>query len=165
MSTAATSNRPSGSIFAGGNFTQPTRSSSLFSLFFFSLDSKFKQQRLNAWKPVLTPQTVLPLFFAVAVVFIALGAALLSASNTVTEFEVDYSDCNDTLTSNGLCKDLLESDPGCFKEQKMKRVQWLIFFFFLSFCLLFFFLCFSFQQPTPSTMGLPSGALAACLSS
>ena len=49
---------------------------------------------------------------------LALGAALLSASNTVTEFEVDYSDCNDTLTSNGLCKDLLESDPGCFSRNK-----------------------------------------------
>ena len=47
------------------------------------LDGKFKQQKLRAWKPILTPQSVLPNVLLIGVVFIAVGAALFSASNSV----------------------------------------------------------------------------------
>ena len=48
-----------------------------------SLDSKFKQQQLPAWKPILTPKTTLPLFYVIGVIFIIFGAVLLVASNAV----------------------------------------------------------------------------------
>eukprot|EP01147_Barroeca_monosierra_P004539 gene4539-8563_t len=46
-------------------------------------DTKFKQQKLPAWKPILTPKTVLPNVAVVGVVFIAVGIALYLGSNSV----------------------------------------------------------------------------------
>ena len=59
-------------------------------------DTAFRQQRLKAWQPILTPKTVLPLFFVVGVIFAPIGGALLYASAKVREIRIDYSDCNAT---------------------------------------------------------------------
>jgi len=45
--------------------------------------SAFKQQRLKAWQPILTPKTVLPAFFAIGIAFIPIGVGLLYSSNLV----------------------------------------------------------------------------------
>ena len=50
---------------------------------FLFLDTKFKQQKLPAWQPILTAGTVLPAFFAIGIAFIPLGIALLVTSNGV----------------------------------------------------------------------------------
>jgi len=50
----------------------------------FVLDTAFKQQRLKAWQPILTPKTVLPTFFIVGIIFAPLGGLLLYASNNVS---------------------------------------------------------------------------------
>lgn len=52
-----------------------------------------KQQRLPAWQPILTANTVLPLFFVVGGVFVVLGSIILHFSNTVDEFSYDYTYC------------------------------------------------------------------------
>ena len=54
--------------------------SSLFS------DTKFKQQKLPAWQPIMTAGTVLPAFFAIGICFIPLGIGLLISSNNVSPF-------------------------------------------------------------------------------
>ncbi|KAF9417198.1 hypothetical protein BGZ94_010019, partial [Podila epigama] len=54
----------------------------------------FKQQRLKAWQPILTPKTVLPTFILVGILFAPLGGLLLWASDTVAEIVVDYTNCN-----------------------------------------------------------------------
>lgn len=59
-------------------------------------NTAFRQQRLKAWQPILTPKTVLPLFFAVGVVFAPIGGLLLWASSQVKELSIDYSQCNST---------------------------------------------------------------------
>lgn len=56
-------------------------------------NTAFRQQRLKAWQPILTPKTVLPLFFAVAVVFAPLGGVMLWASSQIQEITIDYSHC------------------------------------------------------------------------
>lgn len=56
-------------------------------------NTAFRQQRLKAWQPILTPKTVLPLFFAIGVVFAPIGGLLLYASSTVQELKIDYSNC------------------------------------------------------------------------
>jgi hypothetical protein len=48
-------------------------------------ESKFKQQLLPAWKPILSPHTVLPVFFFVGVLFIGLGAGLLVTSEKASQ--------------------------------------------------------------------------------
>ncbi|KAI0999878.1 Meiotically up-regulated 89 protein [Podosphaera aphanis] len=56
-------------------------------------NTAFRQQRLKAWQPILTPKTVLPLFFAIGVIFAPIGGGLLYASAKVQELRIDYSNC------------------------------------------------------------------------
>merc|ERR1712054_454355 len=65
-------------------------------------NTAFRQQRLKAWQPILTPKTVLPLFFAIGVIFAPIGGLLLWASSEVQEILIDYTDCNTTAP---LCPD------------------------------------------------------------
>ena len=63
-------------------------------------NTAFKQQRLKAWQPILTPKTVLPIFFAVGIIFAPIGGLLLWASAMVQELSIDYTDCNSTATAD-----------------------------------------------------------------
>ncbi|KAK3101562.1 hypothetical protein FSP39_004500 [Pinctada imbricata] len=73
-------------------------------------DTKFKQQKLPAWQPILTAGTVLPAFFAIGIAFIPLGIALLVTSNGVKEFVYDYTFCKDANATDGsTCSAKLES--------------------------------------------------------
>ncbi len=47
-------------------------------------DTKFKQQKLPAWQPIMTAGNVLPAFFAIGICFIPLGVGLLVSSNNVS---------------------------------------------------------------------------------
>ncbi|KAL7319327.1 alkylphosphocholine resistance protein lem3 [Mucor circinelloides] len=57
-------------------------------------DGPFRQQKLPAWQPVLTPRTVLPTFFAVGILFMPIGGLLYWSSNKVNEIMIDYTACN-----------------------------------------------------------------------
>ncbi|CDW57591.1 CDC50 domain containing protein [Trichuris trichiura] len=46
--------------------------------------SKFRQQKLKAWQPILTAGSVLPTFFLIGVVFVPVGVVLLVASDSVS---------------------------------------------------------------------------------
>ncbi|KAL5083498.1 hypothetical protein Trisim1_001375 [Trichoderma cf. simile WF8] len=56
-------------------------------------NTAFRQQRLKAWQPILTPKTVLPLFFAIGVIFAPIGGLLFYASTQVQEIRLDYTHC------------------------------------------------------------------------
>ncbi|KAG0295047.1 hypothetical protein BGZ97_004913 [Linnemannia gamsii] len=58
-----------------------------------SANTAFKQQRLKAWQPILTPKTVLPTFILVGILFAPIGGLLLWASDTVAEVVIDYTQC------------------------------------------------------------------------
>lgn len=62
--------------------------------------SRFKQQRLPAWRPVPTILSIIIIFAVFGVVFIALGVIVLIYLKKVKSYEVDYTDC------------LLVSDPS-----------------------------------------------------
>lgn len=64
-------------------------------------NTAFRQQRLKAWQPILTPKTVLPLFFCIAIIFAPLGGVMLYASNTVQELRIDYSHCENMANTTG----------------------------------------------------------------
>jgi hypothetical protein len=53
-------------------------------------DTAFKQQRLPAWQPILSPPWVISCFFLVAFVFIPIGVLVILASNQVVEMEQRY---------------------------------------------------------------------------
>lgn len=56
-------------------------------------NTAFRQQRLKAWQPILTPKTVLPLFFTIGIIFAPIGGLLLYASSQVQEIKLDYTNC------------------------------------------------------------------------
>jgi len=70
-------------------------------------DSKFKQQALPAWQPILTAGTVLPTFFVIGVAFIPIGVGLMYFSNQVKEVIIDYTDCN-KLGTQTKCSDEIQ---------------------------------------------------------
>ncbi|KAJ8410023.1 hypothetical protein AAFF_G00210640 [Aldrovandia affinis] len=62
-------------------------------------NSAFKQQRLPAWSPSLTANTVLPFFFFMGVLCVLLGVWLLLTVKGTQEIKVDYTDAG----TCGLC--------------------------------------------------------------
>lgn len=56
-------------------------------------NTAFRQQRLKAWQPILTPKTVIPLFFAIGIICAPIGGLLIWASAGVKYFSIDYTDC------------------------------------------------------------------------
>lgn len=56
-------------------------------------NTAFRQQRLKAWQPILTPKTVLPLFFTIGIIFAPIGGLLLYASAQVQEIRLEYTTC------------------------------------------------------------------------
>ncbi|OBZ88965.1 Meiotically up-regulated gene 89 protein [Choanephora cucurbitarum] len=58
-------------------------------------DGAFRQQRLPAWQPVLTPRTVLPTLFIVGILFCPAGGLLWWNSNRVDQIMINYSYCQD----------------------------------------------------------------------
>jgi len=59
-------------------------------------DSAFKQQRLKAWQPLLTPFWVITTFFVIGVLFLILGGFIVKYSKDVVEIEKQYdnqADC------------------------------------------------------------------------
>nr|CAG8466090.1 6657_t:CDS:2 [Entrophospora candida]CAG8510777.1 4766_t:CDS:2 [Entrophospora candida] len=49
-------------------------------------NTAFKQQRLKAWQPILTPKTVLPTFFIIGIIFAPLGGLLFWATPIYPDF-------------------------------------------------------------------------------
>ncbi|KAJ2743167.1 alkylphosphocholine resistance protein lem3 [Coemansia sp. BCRC 34301] len=62
-------------------------------------NTAFKQQRLRAWQPLLTPKSVLPTFFIIGIIFAPIGGWLLWASERVNELRIDYTNCDKLGTS------------------------------------------------------------------
>lgn len=57
------------------------------------VDSDFKQQRLPAWQPLLTPKWVILTFLIVGCAFIPIGILIVTASEDVTELSQRYDQC------------------------------------------------------------------------
>jgi len=81
-------------------------------------DSKFRQQALRAWQPILTAGTVLPTFFVIGVAFIPIGVGLIYFSNEVHEVTYDYTTCTSTTAADQTCANVLEEnkDAQCSCE-------------------------------------------------
>lgn len=58
-------------------------------------NTAFRQQRLKAWQPILTPKTVLPLFFVIGIIFAPIGGLLFWANTQVKEIRIEYTNCAD----------------------------------------------------------------------
>jgi hypothetical protein len=65
-------------------------------------NTAFKQQRLKAWQPILTPKTVLPTLFIIGILFAPIGALLIWGNSKVTEMTFEYTDCDTVEPSESL---------------------------------------------------------------
>lgn len=74
-------------------------------------DSAFKQQRLPAWKTMLTARTALPPFFIIGVASIIVGFDLLYISDKIREHIIDYTYCTQIGTLNTTCFDVIRTNP------------------------------------------------------
>lgn len=51
------------------------------------VSNPFKQQKLPAWQPILTPKAVIVSFFVIGLIFVPLGIGLVFSSNMVNELQ------------------------------------------------------------------------------
>ncbi|CAG8708410.1 13179_t:CDS:2 [Racocetra persica] len=66
-------------------------------------NSAFKQQRLSAFQPIITPKTVFPVFLVIAAIFAPLGGILYYLNDKASELSIDYTHCEtDALNDFGL---------------------------------------------------------------
>ncbi|CAG8499033.1 1004_t:CDS:2 [Cetraspora pellucida] len=56
-------------------------------------NSAFKQQRLSAFQPIITPKTAFPLFIVIATIFAPLGGILYYFNDKASELSIDYTRC------------------------------------------------------------------------
>ncbi|KAG8694843.1 hypothetical protein FRC08_008229 [Ceratobasidium sp. 394] len=62
-------------------------------------NTAFKQQRLKAWQPILTPKTVLPILFIVGLCFAPIGGLLIWGSGNVSQITLEYTGCENAGSS------------------------------------------------------------------
>ncbi|CAF0722003.1 unnamed protein product [Brachionus calyciflorus] len=73
-------------------------------------ETDFYQQKLNAWKPLLTPKFVINLFLICSILFIPISIILFFTSNSIYEAKYDYTDCLDYNNKSYTChKQLLQN--------------------------------------------------------
>lgn len=75
-------------------------------------NSKFKQQQLPAWQPILTAGTVLPTFFVIGIAFVPIGVGLMYFSDQVHEKVHNYEECKsvDALNSGTACSKVIANE-------------------------------------------------------
>lgn len=107
-------------------------------------NTAFRQQRLLAYTPILTPKTVLPLFFAIGIIFGPIGGLLLYASSKVSiplfprllgincmaqvqEIAIDYTHCVNQANSNNFTdipNNLVSTSFSSSNSTGATRPQW-----------------------------------------
>ena len=83
--------------------------------------SRFKQQKLPAWRPVPTITSTTITFVSFGIIFIILGIIILVYSHKIKEYKKKYSDlCNDHLNISDYYKNS-EVDPNCVIELEVEK--------------------------------------------
>ncbi|KAF4320647.1 hypothetical protein BBO99_00005441 [Phytophthora kernoviae] len=74
-------------------------------------DTPFKQQKLKAWQPILTPNWVIGTFAVVGLIFIPIGIVLHTESDNVVEYSIQYDgDGMSTADSSNI----VDLGSGCY---------------------------------------------------
>ncbi|KAH7484774.1 hypothetical protein KRP22_005938 [Phytophthora ramorum] len=72
-------------------------------------DTPFKQQKLKAWQPILTPNWVIGTFAVVGLIFIPIGIVLHTESDNVVEYSIQYDGDGVAESSN-----IVDLGSGCY---------------------------------------------------
>lgn len=79
-------------------------------------NTAFRQQRLKAWQPILSPQSVLPLLIFVACIFAPIGIGLIVSATNVQDLVINYTDCQAKANAQGF-----EEIPSKYVHYHFKR--------------------------------------------
>jgi len=74
-------------------------------------DAPFRQQRLPAWQPILSPPYVISCFLLITAIFIPIGGVILSASSSVVEHIVPYDSV--PVADPALCAMINKDNCSC----------------------------------------------------
>jgi hypothetical protein len=78
-------------------------------------NTAFRQQRLKAWQPVLTPKVVIPLYLVLGIIFTPIGGILFWRYMSVPSLTINYTNCiNQTL-------DKTQEMPGDLVKASFKK--------------------------------------------
>ncbi|XP_055331891.1 cell cycle control protein 50A-like isoform X2 [Paramacrobiotus metropolitanus] len=77
-------------------------------------NTRFKQQQLPAWQPMLTARSVLPFLVAIGLAFIPIGIALYLSASNVVEVITEYTDC--MAPNKEPCSNETYIQPNCVCE-------------------------------------------------
>jgi len=80
-------------------------------------DSDFRQQRLRAWQPLLTPVYITGIFLCVGVVFCVIGAIILTTTYRIVELKQRYDNLPTSSSSSSTCSAQSATSspsPSCF---------------------------------------------------
>ncbi|XP_066562327.1 transmembrane protein 30C [Amia ocellicauda] len=76
-------------------------------------NTAFKQQKLPAWSPSLTAQTVLPFFYLIGLLCVLMGIWLYLTVTATQEMKIDYTDIDNCSACYELRKDSHNSTKEC----------------------------------------------------
>nr|GAT55501.1 transcription regulator [Mycena chlorophos] len=86
-------------------------------------NTAFKQQRLKAWQPILTPKTVLPTLFIVGILFGPIGGLLIWGSSLVSEMTFEYTNCQNEPAASSLDAVSLSAMPSSAYSYKLRSAD------------------------------------------
>ncbi|CAI1882951.1 hypothetical protein SEUBUCD646_0C01610 [Saccharomyces eubayanus] len=87
-------------------------------------NTAFRQQRLKAWQPILTPQSVLPLLILVACIFTPIGIGLIVSATKVQDLTINYSHCDTKASINAFTDVPKKYTKYHFKNKVESKPQW-----------------------------------------
>ncbi|KAM3165596.1 Cell division control protein 50 [Lachancea thermotolerans] len=87
-------------------------------------NTAFRQQRLKAWQPILSPQSVLPLLILISAIFAPIGVALIITANNVQNLSIDYSYCENLANSEAFTTIPTKYTKFHFKRKASVQPTW-----------------------------------------
>ncbi|QLQ81266.1 hypothetical protein HG537_0F00270 [Torulaspora globosa] len=87
-------------------------------------NTAFRQQRLKAWQPILSPQSVLPLLIFVACIFAPIGIGLIVSATNVQDLVIDYSKCETDASGQDFSEIPSKFVHYHFKRPVTTKPQW-----------------------------------------
>ncbi|SCW00275.1 LAFE_0C00562g1_1 [Lachancea fermentati] len=87
-------------------------------------NTAFRQQRLKAWQPILSPQSVLPLLILISAIFAPIGVALIITANNVQNLIINYSQCDTVANSDSFTTIPSQYIKYHFKKKLEVKPSW-----------------------------------------
>ncbi|SMN21607.1 similar to Saccharomyces cerevisiae YCR094W CDC50 Endosomal protein that interacts with phospholipid flippase Drs2p [Maudiozyma saulgeensis] len=90
------------------------------------LNTSFRQQRLRAWQPTLSPQNALPMLIVLITMFVPIGIGLLISAINVQDITIRYDKCQETANGNGFTTIPEQYVSTHFKTKLDYQPRWML---------------------------------------